>query len=54
MTQTAVPAPRAITRPTLTGGTHDLAAALIWSAALIIAFTPIAVIRYGRPRTSRD
>jgi len=36
-------------RSTLTGGTHDLPAALIWSAALIIAFTPIAVIRYRRP-----
>jgi ABC-2 type transport system permease protein len=33
-------------RSALTGGTHDLATALIWSAALIIACTPIAVIRY--------
>jgi ABC-2 type transport system permease protein len=35
-------------RSALTGGTHDLAVALIWSAALIIACTPIAVIRYRR------
>jgi ABC-type multidrug transport system permease subunit len=35
-------------RSALTGGTHDLAAALIWSAALIIAFTPVAVLRYRR------
>lgn len=35
-------------RSTLTGGTHDLATALIWSAALFIAFTPIAIIRYRR------
>jgi len=35
-------------RSALTGGTHDLAAALIWSAALIVAFIPIAVIRYRR------
>jgi ABC transporter DrrB family efflux protein len=33
-------------RSALTGGTHDLAAALIWSAALIIVFMPVAVIRY--------
>jgi ABC-2 type transport system permease protein len=33
-------------RSALTGGTHDLATALIWSAALIIAFTPVAIIRY--------
>jgi ABC transporter DrrB family efflux protein len=35
-------------RSALTGGTHDLAAALTWSAALIIVFTPVAVIRYRR------
>ncbi|HTW03300.1 MAG TPA: ABC transporter permease [Streptosporangiaceae bacterium] len=35
-------------RSALTGGSHDLAAALIWSAALIVAFTPVAVIRYRR------
>jgi ABC-2 type transport system permease protein len=35
-------------RSALTGGTHDLAAALIWSAALIIAFTPVAVLCYRR------
>lgn len=35
-------------RSTLTGGSHDLGVALIWSAALIIAFVPIAVIRYRR------
>jgi ABC-2 type transport system permease protein len=35
-------------RSALTGGTHDLATALIWSAALIIACTPIAVLRYRR------
>jgi ABC-2 type transport system permease protein len=33
-------------RSVLTGGTHDVAIALIWSAALILTFTPIAVIRY--------
>jgi len=33
-------------RSVLAGGSHDLVAALIWSAALIVAFTPIAVIRY--------
>ncbi len=35
-------------RSALDGGTNDLATALIWSAALIIAFTPIAIIRYRR------
>jgi ABC transporter DrrB family efflux protein len=35
-------------RSALTGGTHDLTTALIWSAALIVAFTPIAIIRYRR------
>jgi ABC-2 type transport system permease protein len=35
-------------RSALTGGTHDLAAALIWSAALIVVLTPIAIIRYRR------
>jgi ABC-2 type transport system permease protein len=35
-------------RSALTGGTTDLAVALVWSAALIAAFTPIAIIRYRR------
>jgi hypothetical protein len=35
-------------RSAAAGGTHDLAVALIWSVALIVAFTPIAVIRYRR------
>jgi ABC transporter DrrB family efflux protein len=35
-------------RSVLTGADHDLAVALLWSAALIIACTPIAVIRYRR------
>ncbi len=35
-------------RSALTGGSHDLGVALIWSAALIIAFVPIAVFRYRR------
>jgi ABC-2 type transport system permease protein len=35
-------------RSALAGGTSDLAVALIWSAALIVAFTPIAIIRYRR------
>jgi len=35
-------------RSALTGGSHDLAVALIWSAVLIVAFMPIAVIRYRR------
>jgi ABC-2 type transport system permease protein len=35
-------------RSALTGGTHDLTAALIWSAALTVAFGLIAVIRYRR------
>jgi hypothetical protein len=35
-------------RSALTGGTRDLAVALIWSAALVIVCTPIAVIRYRR------
>lgn len=33
-------------RSALTGGSHDLAPALIWSAALIAACLPIAVARY--------
>jgi ABC-2 type transport system permease protein len=33
-------------RSALAGGTHDLAVALIWSAALIVALAPIAVLRY--------
>jgi ABC-2 type transport system permease protein len=33
-------------RSALTGGTHDLTTALIWSAALIVACTTIAAIRY--------
>jgi ABC-2 type transport system permease protein len=33
-------------RSLLAGGTHDLATALVWSAALLVVFTPIAVIRY--------
>jgi hypothetical protein len=35
-------------RSALTGGTHDLAVALIWSAALILVCMPVAVIRYRR------
>ena len=35
-------------RSALVGGTHDLAAALIWSAAILVVFTPIAVLRYRR------
>jgi ABC-2 type transport system permease protein len=35
-------------RSALTGGSHDVAVALIWSAALIIACAPVAVIRYRR------
>lgn len=35
-------------RSVLAGGTHDLATALIWSAALLVAFAPIAVLRYRR------
>jgi ABC-type polysaccharide/polyol phosphate export permease len=35
-------------RSALTGGGHDLAAALIWSAALIAVFAPVAVLRYRR------
>ena len=35
-------------RSALTGGTSDLAVALIWSVALIAVFTPIAVLRYRR------
>jgi ABC-2 type transport system permease protein len=33
-------------RSALAEGTHDLSAALMWSAALILTFTPIAVARY--------
>ena len=36
-------------RSALAGGTSDLAVALIWSAALILVCTPIAIIRYRRP-----
>jgi len=35
-------------RSALTGGSHDVAVALVWSAALIIACAPVAVIRYRR------
>jgi ABC-2 type transport system permease protein len=35
-------------RSALAGGTHDLAAALIWSAALIAVSVPAAAIRYRR------
>lgn len=35
-------------RSALTGGTQGLAAALIWSAALIAVFAPVAVLRYRR------
>jgi ABC transporter DrrB family efflux protein len=33
-------------RSVLAGSTYDLTAALIWSSVFIVAFTPIAVIRY--------
>jgi ABC-2 type transport system permease protein len=33
-------------RSVLLGGSHDLATALIWSVALILVFTPVAVLRY--------
>lgn len=35
-------------RSALTGGTSDLGIALIWSAALIAAFAPLAALRYRR------
>jgi ABC-type multidrug transport system permease subunit len=35
-------------RSVLTGGSHDLVAALIWSVALIAVFAPVAVLRYRR------
>jgi ABC-2 type transport system permease protein len=35
-------------RSALTGQTHDLVLALIWSAALLVVFLPIAVIRFRR------
>jgi ABC-2 type transport system permease protein len=35
-------------RSALTGGTQDLAIALSWSAALIVVFAPVAVLRYRR------
>ena len=35
-------------RSALTGGTQDLAVALIWSAALVAVFAPVAVLRYRR------
>ncbi|MGO9963977.1 MAG: ABC transporter permease [Acidimicrobiales bacterium] len=33
-------------RSALVGGNHDLAVAIIWSVALIVAFLPIAIARY--------
>jgi ABC-type multidrug transport system permease subunit len=35
-------------RSALTGGSHDLGLALIWSAALVAVFAPVAVLRYRR------
>jgi ABC transporter DrrB family efflux protein len=35
-------------RSALTGGTQDLGLALIWSAALVVVFAPVAVLRYRR------
>lgn len=35
-------------RSALTGGTQDLAIALVWSAALVVVFAPVAVLRYRR------
>jgi ABC-2 type transport system permease protein len=35
-------------RSALTGGTQDLAVALIWSVALVAVFAPVAVLRYRR------
>jgi ABC transporter DrrB family efflux protein len=35
-------------RSLLAGGTTDLGLALVWSAALIVALTPVAVVRYRR------
>lgn len=35
-------------RSTLTGGSHDLAAALMWSAALLVVFALVAATRYRR------
>lgn len=35
-------------RSVLVGSTSDVALALIWSAALMLVFTPIAVLRYRR------
>lgn len=33
-------------RSVLAGGSHDLPRALIWSAALLVVFTPVAAVRY--------
>jgi ABC-type polysaccharide/polyol phosphate export permease len=33
-------------RSVLVGSTSDLALALVWSALLIVIFTPVAVLRY--------
>ena len=35
-------------RSMLAGSTHDVAPAVIWSFALILVFTPLAVVRYRR------
>ena len=35
-------------RSALTGGTQDLAVALIWSVGLVAVFAPVAVLRYRR------
>jgi hypothetical protein len=40
-------------RSALTGGTRDLATALIWSAALIIACTPISRTSLLAPATAK-
>jgi ABC-2 type transport system permease protein len=36
-------------RSALVGSGHDVTAALVWSAALVVVFLPIAVFRYRRP-----
>ncbi len=47
-------APRPVTpmvdavRSALTGGSHDLGLALIWSVALVAVSAPVAVLRYRR------
>ncbi len=33
-------------RSVLTGGSQDLALALVWSGALMVVFTPVAIVRY--------